>query len=272
MSINTFYRKCNYLNFISTDKSGFYNGRIMKTALITGASGGIGKSTVKKFLTEGYFVIALYNSGKKRTEDFISALKPEEREMLYPVKCDLRCAEEVSSVISTLDQNFKHIDVLVNNAGIDIYKLLTETSEKEWDDIFTVNVKSAFSFSKYALKSMIERKSGAIVNVSSVWGVVGACMETAYSASKSALIGLTKSLSKEVAPSGITVNCVCPGVIDTPMNARLTSDERTAVINEIPVGREGSSEEVAELIYFLSSEQARYITGEAINIGGGFAL
>lgn len=244
----------------------------MKTALITGASGGIGKSTVKKFLSEGYFVIALYNSGKERIESFVSSLDDDEKAMLFCVKCDLKSESEVSSALSVVDKNFKHIDVLVNNAGADVYKLLTETTESEWNDIFAVNVRSAFTFSKFALKSMIERKHGAIINVSSVWGVVGASMETAYSSSKAALIGLTKSLAKEVAPSGVTVNAVCPGVIDTPMNARLSKNELEAVIDEIPLNRVGTSDEVAELIYFLASDKAAYITGEAINIGGGFAL
>lgn len=244
----------------------------MKTALITGASGGIGSAIVKKFLNGGFFVVAMYNSGDERIKNFKNSLSEEQKEMLFCIKCDLKKSEELNRVVSNLERDFKRIDVLVNNAGLDQFKLLTETDEKEWDDIFSVNVKSAFVLSKFAVKLMHEREFGSIVNVSSVWGEVGASMETAYSASKAALIGLTKALAKEVAPSGITVNCVCPGVVDTPMNYRLSEVEKEEVLSRIPLGREGSPEEVADLVFFLSSEKARYITGETVNVGGGFAL
>lgn len=245
----------------------------MKVALITGASGGIGSETVKTFIRGGYFVIGLYFSGEKNIEMLIKDLENQGLSDYFAAyKCDLKSETEVKAVIDRISVGFRHIDALINNAGADLYKLITDTTEKEWDDIFSVNVKSAFIFTKFALNSMVERKTGKIVNVSSVWGVSGAAMETAYSASKAALIGLTKSTAKEVAASGINVNCVCPGVIDTKMNDCFSAEEKEEIISRIPLSRMGKPAEIAELIYFLCSEKADYITGQTVNIDGGFLL
>ena len=245
----------------------------MKVALITGASGGIGRETVKLFLEKGYFVCGQYNSGEKQIEE----LKTELSELnlsdgFFAFKCDLNDQLSVENAIANLSKSFKHIDVLVNNAGADLYKLTTETSLKEWDEIFNVNVRSAFQFSKFCLNGMIDKKQGKIVNVSSIWGISGASMETAYSASKSALIGFTKALAKEVALSGINVNCICPGVIDTKMNARFSSEEMADIIADTPLGRIGYPKEIAEIIYFLCSEKASFITGQVITADGGYIL
>ena len=245
----------------------------MKVALITGASGGIGGETVKTFVKNGYFAIGLYNRGEKEIEILKNSLKAEGLSDYFAAyKCDFKSETEIYSVIQKISVGFRHIDALINNAGVDLYRLITDTTEKEWDDVFAVNTKSAFIFTKYALKSMIERGSGAIVNVSSVWGVSGAAMETVYSASKAALIGLTKATAKEVAASGVRVNCVCPGVIDTKMNDCFSAQEKEEIISRIPLSRLGSSAEIAELIFFLCSKKAGYITGQAINIDGGFLL
>ena len=245
----------------------------MKIALITGASGGIGGETVKTFIKNGYFVAGLYNRGQKEIDELVGYLKEKGlSDFFCAYKCDLKNEGEINSVIEKISADFKHIDVLINNAGVDLYKLITDTAVKEWDGVFSVNVKAAFILTKFALKSMIARKSGSIVNVSSVWGISGASMEAAYSASKAALIGLTKATAKEVAESGITVNCVCPGVIDTKMNDCFSSDEKEELISRIPLNRMGSPAEIAELIYFLCSEKAGYITGQTINCDGGFLL
>ena len=245
----------------------------MKVALITGASGGIGGATVKKFVSEGYFVLAAYNNGERNAEKLLKSLENSGlggRVTLF--KADLNREKDVRALSEKAVKDFGHVDALVNCAGIDLYKLSTETTEKEWDDVFNVNVKAAFMLSRDLLKGMIERKSGKIVFVSSVWGSAGASMEAAYSASKAALIGLTKALAKEVSTSGVNVNCVSPGVIDTPMNDCFTEEEKCAVKDEIPLGRFGTAEEVAELIYFLCSPAAAYITGQTITADGGFAL
>ena len=245
----------------------------MKVALITGASGGIGKATVKKFIKEGYFVVGQYNSDT----DSINALKKElVRDELgdyfFAVQADLSNAEQIQALINRVTQSFKCIDVLVNNAGVGLYKLITETTEEEWDKLFAINMKGAYLLTNGMLKGMIDKKYGKIINVSSIWGNVGASMEVAYSASKAALIGYTKALAKELAPSKITVNCVCPGVIDTPINARFSIKEMQALKEETPIGRIGKAEEVAELIYFLSTEKSDFITGQIITCDGGFTL
>lgn len=245
----------------------------MNIALITGASGKIGGETVKVFLKNGYFVLGLYN----KNEDGIVSLKNELKvlgcaDCFFAYKCDLKDKNAIAATVEKIKASFKHIDVFVNVAGAGLYKTFTETEESEWDDIFTVNVKSAFSLTQFVLESMLPRKSGRIIYVSSIWGQRGAAMETAYSSSKAALIGLTGSLAAEVAPSGITVNCVCPGVIDTAMNSRFSEAEISDLIERTPVGRLGKPIDVAETIYFLSTDKAAFITGQAITVDGGFTL
>lgn len=245
----------------------------MKIALVTGASGKIGSQTALLFGQKGYFVIAQYNNG----EEGIAQLKTRFLEAgisdyLFCYKCDFSNSKEVIKMCENLDKSFKHIDALINNAGIDVYALLSDTSLEEWDKVFDVNVKSAFILTKWASSKMISSEKGKIVNVSSVWGISGGSMEVAYSTSKAALIGFTKALAKELAPSKINVNCVCPGVIDTNMNSRFSSTEMDKILSNIPLGRLGTAEEIARLIYFLCTEQASYITGQVITSDGGYIL
>ena len=243
----------------------------LKTALITGASGAIGRATALKFAKEGFFVIAQYSSNTDGINLLIEDFnKADLSDNLFTVKFDLKNTEEIRLALEKIKASFRYIDVIVNNAGAGLYKLITETSDDEWDDLFAVNVKGAHLVCKAFIDGMIEKKAGKVVNVSSIWGAVGASMEVAYSASKAALIGYTKALAKELAPSGITVNCVCPGVIDTPMNARFSKEEMQELAFETPLGRLGTAQEVAELIYFLSSEKADFITGQVITVDGGF--
>lgn len=245
----------------------------MKTAIVSGASGGIGIKIAERFIKDGYFVVALYNKNGSAFNDLKSVLPTEEEKCrLIPLKADLTSERETDAALEKVFLGFKHIDVLVNNAGIDLYKLLTDTKVTEWDKVFALNVRSAFILSKAVLPKMIERKSGNIVNVSSIWGKVGASMETAYSASKAALIGLTKALSKEVAESGIRVNCVCPGVIDTKMNSAFSKPEMDEIIERTPLKRIGKPEEIASLISFIVSDSASFITGETITADGGFTV
>ena len=245
----------------------------MKVALISGASGEIGRETAKLFIKNGYFTIALYNKDSESINELKEDLQKENlSDFLFAVQADFCKQEEIYSAFSVIEKNFNHIDVLVNNAGVGLYEFITETSDEDWDRVFDINVKSAFILTKLALKSMISRHSGKIINVSSIWGQVGASMEVCYSASKSALIGFTKALAKEVSPSGINVNCVCPGVIDTKMNARFSSEEMNELINETPIGRLGTPTDIAELIFFLSQEKSSFITGQIITADGGFTL
>lgn len=245
----------------------------MKVALITGASSGIGRETAKLFAKNGYFVIAHYNTNKQGVESLIAELEKENiSNTVFSAYADFNDTFSVKEMFREISKSFKHIDVLVNNAGAGLYKLITDTTESEWDTLFNVNVKSAFVLTNLVLNQMIKDKSGSIINVSSIWGEKGACMEVAYSASKSAMIGYTKALAKEVAPSGINVNCVCPGVIQTKMNSRFTEQEILALQQETPLGRLGSVEDVAELIYFLGTKKASFITGQVITCDGGFTL
>ena len=240
----------------------------MKTALITGASGAIGYAIAEKFLENGYFVVGTYNS----TADSVKALEKKYKDLFFSFKADLTSSADIFALYSFCAKNFGHIDALILNAGKDLYKLLTDTTEKEWEEIFSVNVKASFLLAKYCLPEMIRRNKGKIIFMSSMWGKVGASMETAYSATKAALVGLTKSLAKEVSPSNINVNCVCPGVIDSKMNARFNEDEMRDLIDKTPLKRLGTPEDVAALCYFLCSESAAFITGQAISVDGGFGL
>lgn len=244
----------------------------MKTALITGASGGIGRATAIKFLQNGYFVIAQYNTDIDGIKQLNNSLTEEQSQRLFTIKADFSNTDSVYQMLKEVLKSFARLDVVVNNAGVGLYKLITQTEDSEWDNLFNVNVKSAFIISKQVLPAMINAGHGSIINVSSMWGNVGASMEVGYSASKSALIGFSKALAKEVAPSGIRVNCVCPGVIDTKMNARFSEEDIVELKNQTPLGRIGSAQEVANLIYFLSSEEASFITGQTITCDGGFSL
>ena len=245
----------------------------MKVAVVTGASGGIGKATVKAFIEKGYFVFGQYNSNQKGIDELVADLEKQGLAHLFAcVKADLSLEQGANEVYQTVTKSFKHVDVLVNNAGVDLYKLATDTTTEEWDYVLDVNLRAGFILSKLFLPQMISLKDGRIIFVSSVWGKQGACMESVYSASKWGQIGFAKSLAKEVAPSGVTVNCVCPGVVDTPMNDCFNEQEKKDIIDAIPLGRICAPSEVASAITFLASEDAKYITGQELVIDGGFTL
>ncbi len=240
----------------------------LKKALITGASGGIGFATALKLYKEGYYIIAQYNKNARAIDELYRQVDGN----LLAVQADLSRADGVKNFVETVKKSFKQVDLIVNNAGAGLYKLITQTTEREWDELFSLNMKSAFMITNAFLPEMINNKHGKIINVSSIWGQVGASMEVCYSASKASLIGYTKALAKELAPSNINVNCVCPGVIDTPINNRFSITEMQDLAQETPLGRIGKAEEVAELIAFLVSEKSDFITGQVITCDGGFTL
>ena len=245
----------------------------MKTAIVTGASGGIGLAITKKLVKNGYFVIAQCNKNVNMLNELREELSDFGlQEYIFPIKCNFNNKEEVENFVNVIEKSFKHYDLVVNNAGIALYKLINETTLEEWDNIFNVNVKSAFITTNAVLGKMIEFQSGNIINISSIWGEKGGSLEVAYSASKSALIGYTKALAKEIGPSEIRVNCICPGVINTPMNARLTNEDMQEIISNTPLNRIGSPSEIADLVEFLSSENSAFITGQIITVDGGFTL
>ena len=220
----------------------------MKKVLITGGATGIGKATALLFKQKGYDVFITYNQSEP---DFDGITK---------IKCNLENENEIIELFNQI----KSIDVLVNNAGISLIKQINDTTAEEYDKIMRINARSYFLCSREAVKLMLKSHSGAIVNVSSMWGQLGASCEIAYSMSKAAVIGLSRSLAQELAPSGITVNCVCPGIIDTRMNSMF---EKSELEEEVPIGRLGTAEEVADAIYFLS--QNKYITSKILGVNGG---
>lgn len=225
--------------------------------LITGASRGIGFAMAKRFAEAGYAVYALWHNQKEQL-DGIGALD------ITPVHGDVADAASVAAVRDAVGA----VDILVNNAAISRFGLITDLSEVEWDEMMAVNLKSVFLLSRAFLPDMIRRQSGRIINVSSIFGAVGGSCEVAYSAAKAGVIGFTKALAKEVGPSGIQVNCIAPGVIDTAMNARLSAEDLAALRDETPLGRLGTPEDVANLALFLAAD--KFITGEVLHIGGGY--
>ncbi|MBO7186767.1 MAG: SDR family oxidoreductase [Clostridia bacterium] len=240
-----------------------------KTVLISGASRGIGRATAKLFASKGFNVVINYNNSEKEAlilENEIRLLGVK----TLAIKANVANLIEVENMFKIIKENFGGVDILVNNAGVSKFSLAQDLTETEFDKIFGVNMKSVYLLTKYALDFMISKKSGAIINISSMWGERGASCESAYSASKSAIIGYTKSLAKELGLSGIRVNAVLPGVIDTDMNACFSKEELDDLADSCSLKRIGKPEEVAELIYFLASEKSSYITGQAIAIDGGF--
>jgi 3-oxoacyl-[acyl-carrier protein] reductase len=241
-----------------------------KTVLVTGASRGIGQATAILFAKEGYNVVINYNHSREAAEEL--AKMPELVGKTIAVKADVSNMDEVEAMFQKAKAAFGCVDILVNNAGIAQQKLFTDLTVEDWNRIFSVNVNGVFNCCRCALPEMIKRHSGKIINISSVWGICGASCEVSYSASKSAVIGLTKALSKEVGPSNIQVNCIAPGIIETEMNAALNIQDCDALCDETPLGRFGSPIEIAHSILFLASERADFITGQVLGVNGGFLI
>lgn len=238
----------------------------MKTVLITGGSRGIGKAMVKLFSEKGYRVAFTYKSSDEE------ALLLSKNTGALPIKADSKNEDAIIRACSIVCEKIGAPDILINNAGISSVGLVTDLSLMEWNRIFNINVTSAFLYSKCVLPEMINKKSGRIINISSMWGVTGASCEVAYSASKAALIGFTKALAKEVGPSGITVNCIAPGVISTDMNSALSESDLDALKEETPLMKIGAPEDVASSALFLSSDEAGFITGAVLNVNGGIVI
>lgn len=239
-----------------------------KTVLVTGASRGIGKAVAIKFAKKGYNVVI---SCVHRAEQ----LEQTRREIeSFQAPClaylgDMGDLKSCETLFSQIRSRFGGVDVLVNNAGISYIGLLQDMSSEDWERMLHVNLTSVFNCCKLAIPYMVRQKQGKIVNVSSVWGVVGASCETAYSATKGGINALTKALAKELAPSNIQVNAVACGAIDTEMNQWMEEDELIALVEDIPAGRLGSAEEVADLVYRLGYKNA-YLTGQVIGLDGGW--
>ncbi len=234
--------------------------------LVTGGSRGIGAAIVKYFSEKGNKVAFVYNKNDEAAE------RVSKESGAYKIKADISDFGAAELAYAQAEKHLGGVDVLVNCAGIALISQICDTNAELWHKVVNTNLTSAYAMSKAASVEMVRRKKGSIINIGSVWGRVGASCESAYSASKAGLRGLTMSLAKELALSGVRVNCVEPGVIDTEMNQMLGEETILAICEEIPLGRLGRAQEVAELVGFLASEGAEYITGQIIGIDGGFGL
>ena len=235
----------------------------MKNVLITGGSRGIGKACVYEFSNNGYRVFLNYN----KSSDEAEKIKNETGAVI--VKADVSNSKQVNDMAEFIHTNYGKIDVIVNNAGISQQKLFTDITENDWNRMFDVNMKSMYLVTKAFVDDMIYKQSGKIINISSMWGVTGGSCEVHYSAAKAAVIGFTKALAKELAPSNIQVNAIACGVIDTQMNACFSEEERAELADEIPAGRFGTPEETAHLAVQLATGN-EYLTGQIITLDGGW--
>lgn len=232
----------------------------MKTVLITGATGGIGESAARAFSQAGYRVVIHYNTNEQKARELASELS---NAVIF--RADLSDRAQAESLANA----FPETDVLVNNAAVDLFALYDLVTEEQERLLYNVNLHAPLLLSRRLLRGMLSRQSGCILNVSSMFGETGGSCEVDYSVTKAALIGLTKALAKEVGTAGVRVNCVCPGVINTRMNDRLTVDEAEALTESIALDRFGTPEEVADALVFLASDKASYITGAVLDVNGG---
>lgn len=239
-----------------------------KVILITGASRGIGNNIAKNLAKEN-IVIANYNNSEAEAKKLKKELE-EKNINIDIIKADVCNRNQVKEMIKQTIDKYGHIDVLINNAGISQYKLFTDITDSDWAEIMNTNLNSNFIVTQEVVKNMIHNKEGLIVNISSIWGITGAAMEVAYSTSKAGIIGLTKSLAKELGPSNIRVNAIAPGIINTSMNSKFSEEEINNIQEEIPLEKIGEPEEIAKCIEWLIKDN--YTTGQVISINGGWNI
>lgn len=242
-----------------------------QTALVTGASRGIGKETARQLAHRGYHVAVHYNASREEAEALCASLRAEGC-TASPFQADIADPAQVRRMAQDVLSVYHRVDLLVNNAGVAAQQLFTDVTDADWARIVGVNLSGAFYVTRAFLPGMISRRSGCVLFVSSMWGQVGASCEVCYSACKAGLIGMTKALAKETGPSGVRVNCIAPGVIDTDMNARLDANTLDALAQETPLCRLGTPQDVARAVAFLGGEEAAFITGQVLGVNGGFVV
>lgn len=235
--------------------------------LITGASRGIGAACAALFAQHGWRVVIHYHKKEEAAR-----AQAQKCGAALVVQADISQSAEVERAFSQIEAQLGTVDVLVNNAGIAAQGLLTDVTDADWNTMIGTNLSGAFYCCRRALPAMIAKKRGKIINISSIWGMVGASCEVAYSAAKAGLIGMTRALAKEVAPSGIQVNCVAPGVVDTDMMTDFSMEDRRALAEETPLGRLGTPEDIARAVWFLASPDADFMTGQVLSPNGGFVI
>ena len=244
----------------------------MRTVVVTGGSRGIGAEIVRAFAKNGDNVVINYNKSKDKAEQLAKEVMQEYNVQVMAVKADVSKPDQVEFLINTAIQVFGKIDVLVNNAGISLYNILIDSTVEQIQEIINTNLNSCIYASKYAAQNMMSNQSGKIINISSMWGIVGGSGESVYSASKAGLIGFSKALAKELGYSGITVNVVAPGAIETDMISNLSLEDKQAIADQTAVGRLGKPSDIASVVVFLASSSADYITGQVISVDGGYVI
>lgn len=242
-----------------------------KTVLITGSSRGIGRAIALSFLGKEYNVIVNYKKEEEKALEVVQILRENGLDAMA-IKADVSDFNQVEEMFRTIKKRFRKVDVLINNAGIAKLNLAQDVSLEEWDEIFATNVNGMFNCTKLALADMISNKDGIIVNTSSVWGQTGGSMESAYAATKGAIIAYTKSLAMELAPSNIRVNAVAPGGVLTDMTLVLSQETLDGFAQEVPMGRLAYPEEIADAVEFLVSDKSKYMTGQVLAINGGYYM
>jgi len=240
-----------------------------KIAIVTGASRGIGREIAKELAIKGIKVIANYNRSEKEAQNLKEELQNQGINIDI-FKADVSKREDGHKLVEFAIQKYGKIDILVNNAGISEYKLFTDETDEDWNRVINTNLYSAFMMSQEVIPNMIHNKSGGIINISSIWGQVGASLEVIYSVSKAGIDGLTKSLAKELAPSNIRVNSIAPGIIDTDMNKNFSEEDIKAIEEEIPLNRIGLPKDIAKCVNWLINDT--YTTGQVISINGGWGI
>ena len=241
-----------------------------KTALVTGGAKGIGAAICKALANDGYRIALNYNSSFESATELKNELSSVTHIEIF--KADVSNSSDVERMFTEIESVFGGVDVLINNAGIAQQALFTDITDEMWQKMIGVNLTGAFNCCRRALPYMIRNKFGKIINITSMWGEVGASMEVHYSASKAGLIGLTKALAKEVGLSGITVNAVSPGVVETDMMASFSDEVKSSLADETPLGVLGTPENIASAVSFLASDKADFITGQVVSVNGGFII
>lgn len=240
-----------------------------KIAIVTGASRGIGREVAKELAESGITVIANYNKSEEEAKKLQQELE-EQNLKLEIFKADVSKREDVKKLVEYTIEKHGKIDILINNAGISEYKLFTDETDEDWDKLINTNLYSAFAMSQEVIPNMVHNKKGCIINISSIWGIVGGSLEVLYSISKAGLDGMTKALAKELGPSNIRVNSIAPGMINTKMNSKFTEKEIEEIKEEIPLERLGDPQDIAKCIKWLIDDN--YTTGQVISINGGWVI
>ena len=240
-----------------------------QVGIVTGASRGIGREIAKSLAKQNIKVIANYNNSEEKANELKKELEAEGIEIDI-IKADVSKREEIKKLVKYAIENYGKIDILINNAGISEYKLFTDETDEDWNKVINTNLYSAFAVSQEVIPNMIKNKNGCIINISSVWGMVGASMEVLYSVSKAGIDGLTKALAKELGPSNIRVNAIAPGIVDTDMCKNFSKEELENIKEEIPLERIGKVEDISKCINWLINDN--YTTGQIISINGGWII